>query len=223
MEHIVLLHGLGRSRASMLLPAARLRRRWHVHNVGYPSTRLPVETLAARVAERLAAVPAPFHAVTHSMGGILVRAMARDLAFAARLGRVVMLAPPNGGSQIVDRFGAWAPFGWIGPAARQLGTREGARACDGIEALPAALGPVPFACGVIAGDRPLGPDPAELVPPAFSVPPTLPAPHDGKVSVASTRVAGMADHLVLPVGHTFIMNDRAVLDAVERFLENGRF
>ena len=214
-SHVVLLHGLGRTRASMLMPAMRLRAAGYLaRNVGYPSRSLSLEALAERVAARLRDVPAPFHAVTHSMGGILVRMMARDPAFAARLGRVVMLGPPNNGSEIVDLLGEWAPFGWVnGPAGRQLATVPG----DATDALHARLGPVPFACGVIAGTKPLGPDIS------IAGRPLVPPPHDGKVSVASTRVDGMADHLALPVGHTFMMNDAAVLAAVRHFLEHGRF
>ena len=204
----------------MLLPAARLvRAGYDVRNVGYPSRSQPLDALAEHVAARLANVPAPFHALTHSMGGIVVRVMARAPAFAARLGRVVMLGPPNNGSEIVDLLGEWSPFGltpfeWVnGPAGRALATAPGGL----VEALPARLGPVPFACGVIAGTRPLGPDIT------VGGRPLVPPPHDGKVSVASTRVEGMADHIALPVGHTFMMNDAAVLDAAVHFFEHGRF
>ena len=211
MSRVVLLHGLARTRASMLLPGRSLQRAgFQVRNVGYPSRRASIEALAERVMAKLADLPAPFHAVTHSMGGILVRVMAQDPAFAARLGRVVMLGPPNGGSELVDRLGALAPFGWInGPAGRALATRPHALLDD----LPARLGPVRFECGVIAGTKPLTGDLAAL----------LPAPHDGKVSVASTRVEGMVDHLALPVGHTFMMNDARVLAASVHFLRHGRF
>ena len=213
--HVVLLHGLARSRASMLVPAWRLQRRgYRVHNLGYPSRTLSLPELAERVAARLRQVPAPFHVLTHSMGAIVLRLAARDAALAARIGRAVMLAPPNQGSEWVDLLGPLAPFGWVnGPAGRALATAPGPR----VEALPGGLGPVPFACGVIAGTRPLGPDIR------LRGRPLLPAPHDGLVSVASTRVEGMADHLSLPVSHTFIMLDAAVLDAAEHFLEHGRF
>jgi hypothetical protein len=47
--------------------------------------------------------------------------------------------------------------------------------------------------------------------------------NDGKVSVASTRLPEMKDHLVVDSGHTFIMNDGEVIRQVLAFLRNGSF
>lgn len=182
-----------------------------VIRVDYPSRSAPVDELAPQaVGAALQAAHdidsgAPVHFVTHSMGGILLRAYLREHVI-ERFGRGVMLAPPNQGSEVVDRLRNLPGFEFInGPAGLQLGTDP--------NSVPSQLGEVERCVGVIAGSRSVNPILSMM----------MPKPNDGKVSVESAALDGMADFLTMDVSHPFIMQRPDVIGQVVHFLEHGSF
>ncbi len=208
-ETVILLHGLARTDGSMRPLEKRLGKAgFRVHNIPYASTEKPPEALVedlGRHVEACCTETPTLHFVGHSLGGILIRAYLAEQP-PPNVGRVVMLAPPNRGSELADALGETALFRWaFGPSARELGT--------GPESLPNRLPPPAVEVGVIAGTGSVNPVGSVL----------LPAEDDGTVSVASTKLEGMTDFLVVDSSHSFIMRSEEVATQVVHFLRLGRF
>ncbi len=206
---VVFLHGLARTSASMEKAAAAFENSGYtVANVSYPSRKFPIEELAPLAIEAgLEKCPAngAVHFVTHSLGGILVRYYLEHNEI-SNLGRVLMLAPPNQGSAVVDSLRHFPGFKAIhGPAGLQLGTRE--------DSIPLMLGPVDYEVGIIAGTKTFNPILSQY----------LQNPDDGKVSVENTKVQGMTDFVVVPHSHPFIMKSSVVIEQAFSFIETGQF
>lgn len=208
---VVLLHGVNRSyRAMRPLATALQQGGFTTVNVDYPSRSGTVDELATLavdygLSECRAIGASKIHFVTHSIGGILLR-YAHEQEAIAELGRVVMLAPPNQGSEIVDKTRHIPGAGLVGgKALLQLGTDE--------NSLPAQLGPVDFEVGIVAGTGTMNPLMSAM----------LPNPDDGKVSVARTKVEGMSDFLLVDDNHHYIVEDQLVIENTLAFLNTGAF
>ena len=208
---VILLHGLGRTSMSMATMDRQLERDgFRVTRLAYPSTDAAIEVLTrdylAPAVERCYQDNCRvLHIVSHSLGGILIRQYLQTHTLPVG-SRIVMLSPPNQGSEIADYLKSYWIYHWIaGPAGQQLGTQA--------DSLPRQLSPVGVPIGVIAGNTSWNP--------LFSC--LIPGPDDGKVAVRHARLEEMADFLVVPASHTFIMDDAAVIAQTAHFLRYGRF
>jgi hypothetical protein len=208
---VVLLHGLARTASSMdALDTYLAGKGYKTVNFAYPSTSESIERIAeVYVPEAICRCQSSpvdkIHFVTHSLGGIIVRHYLQTNSLPEG-SRLVMLAPPNRGSEVVDYLKDFFAFQWThGPPGQELGTNP--------ESTPNRLRPIDIEVGVIAGDTSLNP--------VFSA--LIPGPDDGKVAVERAKLAEMTDFLVVSSTHTFIMRNPAVLAQVVQFLEHGKF
>ncbi len=211
-DYVVVLHGLGRTKHSMGKISKHLSEKGYtVVNAQYPSNMKDLEALAKQDLSELISVHCPdksrkLNFVTHSMGGILVRQFLKENMDVERIGRVVMLAPPNGGSEIIDGLREYKICHEIlGPAGMSLGTREMDK--------PKSLGPINAETGVVMGDMCLFPLGWVFID----------EPNDGAVAVKNAPIEGMKEGLLVNCTHTFMIVNNTVIGQVEYFLRNGEF
>ena len=209
----LMVHGHIRAKESFNTMAAAMREDgYDAYAINYPSARATVDDLL----EQMRTLMADFwHAyshidiVTHSMGGLLMRAAITDKEWDS-IGRFVMLGPPNQGAFMADQLSGHSLSRGLyrliyGPSGQALIT--------GPDGLAAKAGIPGCEFGIIAGGRG-----AER---GYS--PLIPGDNDGVVEVTSTKLDGMTDHLVLPVLHTTMMADDEVIRQTKYFLAHGRF
>lgn len=185
-----------------------MKERFTVVNVKYPSREHPIEVLAEKsIAPALdqCEPETQINFVTHSLGGILVRQYLNKHTITG-LHRVVMLGPPNQGSEVVDKLGGVPGFHFLnGDAGLQLGTGE--------LSVPNTLGKADFDVGIIAGTRSIN----------WILSALIPDTDDGKVSVERTKLEGMSDHMEMQVTHPFMMKNNNVITQVIHYLRHGHF
>ena len=209
-DYIVVIHGIARTYRSMRSLATFLKSKGYpVLNVDYPSTSAPLESLVDHINKQVESFnqnpQRKIHFVGYSLGGLLTRGVINRYR-PPNLGRVVQLAPPNQGSEVADFWKNNFIYKWIfGPAGQDLGAKE--------KSFERILGPVDFELGVITGNRTWDPISSLMIK----------GPDDGKVSVESSKVSGMTDHIVIPATHTFIIYDRQAWNQTVHFFENGKF
>lgn len=206
---VVLLHGMAQSAWSMKPLEHDLQRvGYRVRNVDYPTRPYDVAGLVERFVQPVLEAcghDQPIHLVTHSLGAILIRYYLQEASLPAG-SRIVMLAPPNHGSEVADHVRHWPLYRWwMGPVGQQMGT--------GDDSIVHQLLPVDAEIGVIAASR--------SVQPWFSW--LIPGDDDGAVSVESTRLQEMRDFIVVRHSHTVLMFSHDVREQVAHFLREGCF
>ena len=213
VECVILLHGLARTDASMAVLASALKDDgYHVINHHYPSRQQNIQELAEQeIPKALSKCPSDamiIHFVTHSMGGILLRQYLSKTKIQG-IGKVVMLGPPNQGSEVVDKLKKYSFFKLFnGPAGLQLGTSQ--------QSVPNSLGAWPDhsgELGVIAGKQSIN----------WFLSMLINGTNDGKVSVERTKLEGMDDHRTMATTHPMMMRNKSVIKQVKAFLQHGQF
>jgi pimeloyl-ACP methyl ester carboxylesterase len=202
---VVTVHGLWMRGTAMAALRNRLTPRgFELHHFSYPSVAGTLASCVDALAEYIAGVGGDtVHLVGHSLGGVLICAMLEN-RLPPGLGRVVCLGAPLRGSRSAARLARL-------PGGRRLIGRclAEVNACGGFKAWRAGI-----EVGCIAGRIPLGV--GRLLGP-------FPEPNDGTVAVDETVIAGLSDHMVLPVSHVALLWSTQVASQTAHFLEHGRF
>jgi triacylglycerol lipase len=209
-EHVLLVHGLAETAAWMRPLSAALRLDgFHTYAMDYPSTTATIQELTDsylhREIEKLATAPT-LHIVTHSMAAVMLRYYLQKHSI-ANLGRIVMIAPGHAGSRMLTYLNRIPLYPAVmGPASLQSADDEKCFACTLPDALQEEF-------GIIAGCVPLDPLAWFLIQ----------EPNDGRLTVESTKLGGMRDHLVLPTSHDMILFDPVAITQTREFLRRGKF
>jgi pimeloyl-ACP methyl ester carboxylesterase len=206
-EKVVLLHGLGRSETAMALLGSRIRAAgFEVIRIGYDSIGEPPESILATVGQEIDACckewPEPVHFVGHSLGGLIIRGYLAE-GTVRTPGRVVLIATPNAGTPLVDKYRDSWWIGLVGPTAKSLGT--------GPDSFPNSLPAPDFPVGVIAGARE-----ARFLD-------LIPGDDDGLVPVESTKLTGMLDFIIVDSNHAMMRYSGEVARQTIAFLRTGEF
>lgn len=208
---VVLLHGIARTYRSMRrLENALKAEGYSTLNIDYSSRKQDLLASVSDIYQQLHAIyhqpDLKLHFITHSMGGLIVRQLLATYPI-LHIGRIVMLAPPNQGSEVADFLKNNFLYQWFyGPAGQALTTMAAKT-----DPLPIIDAPAELA--IIAGNRCLDPI-------CYFI---LPSENDGKVTIESTKLSGMKDHIILPVTHSFLMYNKQVIHQAIYFLKYGRF
>ncbi len=209
-EYVIILHGIARSKSHMQELADYLSgHNYDVINIDYPSTDHNLEDLVKILKKEISqkiTEDKKINFVGYSMGGLIVRIILNEQEY-KNMGRVVQLAAPNKGSEISDFLeDNWFYKKIYGPAGQQLTT-------DQKKIKNLLVDKIDYELGIIAGNFTIDPVSSSIIP----------GDDDGKVSIESTKLKGMKDHIIVNASHTFFPSNKIVKQQTLNFLENGEF
>jgi pimeloyl-ACP methyl ester carboxylesterase len=208
-QGVVLLHGVLRTSRCMASLASFLKiQGYDILNIDYPSSKYDIATIANVIhplIQEFAKQVDKLHFVGYSMGGLVIRAYLHKYN-PGNLARVVMIATPNGGSEIADFLqNFWFYRKIYGPAGAQLITDQ--------TSFREIFGHINYELGIISGIS------------NFYIIASLimDKESDGRVSVANTKIVGMKEQVTIKAGHTFIASNKKTLQFTSAFLLHGTF
>ena len=209
-ESVILLHGLGDVKLSMLkLEIALKEEGYTTKNIGYSSNGETIESLAEKelseIVERYKKIGFDkIHFVTHSMGGLIVRCYLQDHELPEG-SRIVMLSPPNKGSEVADHFKESKFYNLIvGDVGQELATDSN---------ILSELKQIIPEIGIIAGDKSTNSYFSKIIP----------GEDDGRVAVDNTKLIEMKDFMIVHSTHLTIKYNDEVIRQTVFFLQNGKF
>ena len=201
---VLLVHGMGRTPLSLHRLARHLRRSgYDAHVAGYVASVERFGRIVQRIRDRIAALGADgqrYAVVGHSLGGLLLRAALAELSAGALPSHLIMMGTPHQPPRLAVRCQAWWPYRLINGECGQMLAQP-----TFFEQLPPLV--VPYT--IIAGSRGW----------VGRGSPFMSEPNDGLVAVGETRACRNDVPIVLPVRHTFMMNDSGVRAVIRRVLE----
>jgi pimeloyl-ACP methyl ester carboxylesterase len=203
-ETVVLVHGLWVSARNMGLLQHRLNAAgFHALAFSYPTVRSAPRLNAMELNAFCRKLDAPvLHFVGHSLGGIVLRHLFHDYPDQPP-GRVVTLGTPHQPSSAARSLSRIRPGRLALGRSVQEGLLGGAPPWDARRELGCVAGTLRFGMGTLV--------------------PGIPAPSDGTVTVAETRIEGMTDHIAAPVSHLGLLLSRRAAHYTIHFLRHGHF
>jgi len=214
-HQVILLHGMGRSPRSMLkIERALIKQSYRVLNAGYSAITGNFEEILNQLLDKIKPwvnKGSPVHFIGHSFGGILIRGILAQ-GFGWNYGRCVMLGSPNQGTSVASYMTSHKLLKHFTPKVAQELIPES----ELLDRLPEPE----IETGIIAGNKKYNP----VIPVTwFYKVATGDAPGDGVVELSNTQCRTMADFIVLPLHHSFMMWDSQLIKQIIHFLENGNF